>query len=160
MQSIKLLAAASAAALVLCAPAEARDRHYHRHHGNGAAVGAALGAGIFLGALAGTAAANAREPVYVAPPPPPPVPEYGAYYRDRGEQASDAVEACRSGLLGAARRYGAFDAEIGDIYSVRPTEFGHRVRAEVTIDYPDYSRTSVVTCRTEDGLLVSARTED
>lgn len=160
MQSIKLLAVASVTALVLCAPAEARDRHYH-HDGNGAAVGAALGAGIFLGALAGAAAADAREPVYAAPPPPPPPPVYSyGGYRDRGEEASDAVEACRSGLLGAARRYGAFDAEVGDIYSVRETEYGHRVRAEVTIDYPDYSRTSVVTCRTENGLLVSARSED
>jgi len=160
MRKTTFLIASVATALGLSAPAEAQHRHYHHHHGNGAAVGAALGAGIFLGALAGTAAANAREPVYVEelPPPPLPVPEH-PFYTDRGEDANEAIDACRRGLLDAARKYGAFDAEIGDIYSVRETEFGHRVRAEVTIDYPDYSRTSVVTCRTENGLLVSARSE-
>ena len=150
-----------AIAVASVAPAEARDRHHrHRSH-DGAAVGAALGAGIFLGALAASSA-NARD-VYVeeAPPPPPPAYGYDGGYgaRDRGEEADIAIDACRRGLLDAARKYGAYDAEIGDIYSVRDTPYGQEIRAEVTIDYPEDSRTSVVTCETEDGLLVSARSE-
>jgi opacity protein-like surface antigen len=155
-----LIVSASAAALLATAPAQAYPHHRHHHDrgGNGAAVGAALGAGIFLGALAATAA-EPREEVYIerAPPPPPPP---RVYYEDRGEQANEAINACRVGLLDAGRKYGAYDAQIGDIYSVRETPEGHHVRAEITIDYPRESRTSVVSCDTEDGFLVSAHTED
>jgi hypothetical protein len=154
---IVCLLAVSAVAIASAAPAEARDR-YHRHHRHdGAAVGAALGAGIFLGALAASSA-NAREEVYIEEAPPP-VYGYDDGYRDRGEEADAAISACRRGLLDAARKYGAYDAEIGDIYSVRDRPYGQTVRVEVTIDYPEGSRTSVVTCDTEDGLLVSARSE-
>jgi hypothetical protein len=144
--------------LALTVNAEAGPRrHHHHHHGNGAAVGAALGAGIFLGALAATAA-EPRDEVYVydAPPPPPPP----AFYGDRGDEASEAIAACRQGMLDAARKYGAYDAEIGDIYSVRDTRFGQVVRADIRIDYRGGdSRTSPVTCEIEDGLLVSARSD-
>ena len=155
MRVSHLLAVCAVSAFAVSATAAQAD-HRHRHHGNGAAVGAALGAGVFLGALAASSA-NAREEVYVEAPPPPPPPR--VVYRDRGEEANDAVEACRRGLLDAARKYGAFDAEIGDIYSVNETRYGHLVRAEITVDYPRDSRTSNVTCETEDGLLVSARSD-
>lgn len=155
---IACLLAVSAIAVASIAPAEARDRYRHHRH-DGAAVGAALGAGIFLGALAASSA-NAREEVYIEEAPPPAYGyDDGVRYRDRGAEAEVAIDACRRGLLDAARKYGAYDAEIGDIYSVRDTQYGQEVRAEVTIDYPEDSRTSVVTCRTEDGLLVSARSE-
>lgn len=159
MRIAKYLAVPLVSALVITATAaEARDRHYrhrHQHHHNGAAVGAAIGAGIVLGALAASSA-RANDEIYIEDSPPP-YPADG--YRDRGEEASHAVEACRIGLLNAARKYGAFDAEVGDIYSVREAGYGYRVEAEVTIEYPDYSRTSGVTCHTEDGFLVSARTD-
>ncbi len=150
---------AFAALVALTVNAEAgprRHHHHHHHHGSGAAVGL-LGAGIFLGALAATAAAEPREEVYVydAPPPPPP----RAFAGDRGDEASEAVAACRQGMLDAARKYGAYDAEIGDIYSIRETPFGQIVRADIRIDYRDGSRTSPVTCEVEDGLLVSARSD-
>jgi hypothetical protein len=148
-------------ALTVSAEAGPRRHHHHHHHSNGAAVGAALGAGIFLGALAATAAAEPRDEVYVydAPPPPPPPPVY--YGRgDRGDEASEAVAACRQGMLDAARKYGAYDAEIGDIYSVRDTRFGQIVRADIRIDYRGGdSRNSPVTCEVEDGVLVSARSD-
>jgi hypothetical protein len=137
--------------------AEAGHRHRHHHHGNGAAVGAALGAGIFLGALAATAAAEPRDEAYVYDAPPPPPPSYG--YRDRATDASEAIAACRQGMLDAARKYGAYDAEIGDVYSVRETEFGQIVRADIRVDYRSGSRTSPVTCEVEDGILVSARSD-
>jgi hypothetical protein len=152
--------AVSTALVISATAADARDyrRHHHHGHGNGAAVGAALGAGVFLGALAASSA-NAREEIYVdAPPPPPPPAIYGGY-RDRGAETSRAVEACRAGLLSAARKYGAFDAEIGDIYSADETPYGYQVRAEITVDYPEGPRTSDVVCETEDGFLVSARAE-
>lgn len=153
-----LIAAAASLATLLAIPAEAGPRH-HRHS-NGAAFGAALGAGIFLGALAASSA-QAGAPVYVEEAPPPPPRRYPVYgpIRDRGAEASYALDACRDGLLDAARAYGAYDAEIGDIYSVRETEYGYRVRAEVTMDYPHTSRTSTVTCETEDGVLISAYSE-
>lgn len=132
-------------------------RHHHHHDGSGAAVGI-LGAGIFLGALAATAAADDREYVYEGPPPPPPAAYYGE--RDRGGEASESIAACRQGMLDAARKYGAYDAEIGDIYSVRDTRFGQIVRADIRIDYRGGdSRTSPVTCEVEDGVLVSARSD-
>jgi hypothetical protein len=155
---IACLLAVSAIAVASVAPAEARDRYHRHHHHDGAAVGAALGAGIFLGALAASSA-NAREEVYIEEAPPPPAYGYENSYRDRGEDAEIAIDACRRGLLDAARKYGAYDAEVGDIYSVRDTPYGQEVRAEVTIDYPQDSRTSIVTCETEDGLLISARSE-
>lgn len=150
---------ALAALLALTVNAEAGSRHHHHHHhnGGGAAVGI-LGAGIFLGALAATAAAEPRDYVYDAPLPPPPPARYGGY--DRGGEASEAISACRQGMLDAARKYGAYDAEIGDIYSVRDTRFGQVVRADIRIDYRGGdSRTSPVTCEIEDGLLVSARSD-
>jgi hypothetical protein len=158
---------AFAALAALTVNAEAGPRryhhHHHHHHGGGAAVGI-LGAGIFLGALAATAAADERRDVYVydGPPPPPPPPRYSGWRErsyDRGEEANVALDACRQGMLDAARRYGAYDAEIGDIYSVRETEFGQIVRADIRIDYRDGSRSSPVTCEVEDGALVSARSD-
>lgn len=147
------------AALTVNAEAGPRRYHHHHHHGSGAAVGAALGAGIFLGALAATAAADEREYVYDAPPPPPPPPARYSSWRDRGEEANEAIDACRQGMLDAARKYGAYDAEIGDIYSVRDTRFGQIVRADIRIDYRSGSRHSPVTCEVEDGMLVSARSD-
>jgi hypothetical protein len=147
-----------AALAALTVNAEAGPRRHHHHHGGGGAAVGLLGAGIFLGALAATAAAEPREEVYVydaPPPPPPPAP----YYGDRGDEASEAVSACRQGMLDAARKYGAYDAEIGDIYSIRDTRFGHIVRADIRIDYRDGSRSSPVTCEIEDGILVSARSD-
>jgi hypothetical protein len=152
---------ALAAVLALTATAEAGPRrHHHHHNGGGAAVGI-LGAGIFLGALAATAAADGRDDRYYDAPPPPPPPPYAVYNRpSRGEDANEAIAACRQGMLDAARQYGAYDAEIGDIYSVRDTRFGQVVRADIRIDYRgDESRTSPVTCEVEDGLLVSARSD-
>jgi hypothetical protein len=162
MKSLRIVPAL-AALLALSVNAEAGPRRHHHHHNNGggAAVGI-LGAGIFLGALAATAAADSRDDRYVydAPPPPPPPP--AAYYGrgDRGGEASEAIAACRQGMLDAARQYGAYDAEIGDIYSVRDTRFGQIVRADIRIDYRGGdSRTSGVTCEVEDGMLVSARSD-
>jgi hypothetical protein len=159
MRISSLLAVSALSMFVASATvADARDyRRHHHHRGNGAAVGAALGAGIFLGALAASSA-NAREEIYVEPPPPPPPVAYRGY-RDRGAETSEAVEACRVGLLGAARKYGAYDAEIGDIFEAGETEYGYRVSAEITVEYPEGSRSSNVTCETEDGVLVSARSE-
>jgi hypothetical protein len=149
---------AALAALSVNAEAGPRHHHHHHHNGGGAAVGI-LGAGIFLGALAATAAADSRDDAYVyddAPPPPPPAPYYGG----RGDEASEAVSACRQGMLDAARKYGAYDAEIGDIYSIRDTRFGQIVRADIRIDYRGgESRNSPVTCEIEDGILVSARSD-
>lgn len=148
-----------AALAALSVNAEAGPRHHHHHHhhnGGGAAIGI-LGAGIFLGALAATAAADSREEAYVydVPPPPP-----AHYYGGRGDEASEAVSACRQGMLDAARKYGAYDAEIGDIYSIRDTRFGQTVRADIRIDYRGgESRNSPVTCEIEDGVLVSARSD-
>lgn len=157
-------ALAALAALTVNAEAGPRRHHHHHHHnGGGAAVGI-LGAGIFLGALAATAAADQRDDYYAydAPPPPPP-PRYSGWRErsyDRGEEANMALDACRQGMLDAARRYGAYDAEIGDIYSVRETEFGQIVRADIRIDYRrGGSRNSPVTCEVEDGMLVSARSD-
>lgn len=159
---------ALAALAALTVNAEAgprRHRHHHHHNGGGAAVGI-LGAGIFLGALAATAAADDRRDYYAydaPPPPPPPPPRYSGWRErsyDRGEEANMALDACRQGMLDAARRYGAYDAEIGDIYSVRETEFGQIVRADIRIDYRrGGSRNSPVTCEVEDGVLVSARSD-
>jgi hypothetical protein len=149
-----------AALAALTANAEAGGRHHHHHHhnGGGAAVGV-LGAGIFLGALAATAAADARDDAYVYDAPPPPPRPRPAYSYDRGEEANEAIDACRQGMLDAARGYGAYDAEIGDIYSVRDTEYGQVVRADIRIDYRHGSRHSPVTCEIEDGQLVSARSD-
>ncbi|BCJ91848.1 hypothetical protein IZ6_25830 [Terrihabitans soli] len=159
MKYLRIVPALAAfAALTVNAEAGPRHHHHHHHNNGGAAVGI-LGAGIFLGALAATAAADSRDDRYVydAPPPPPPPAYYGRY--DRGEEASEAIAACRQGMLDAARRYGAYDAEIGDIYSVRETRFGQIVRADIRIDYREGSRTSPVTCEVEDGVLVSARSD-
>ncbi len=157
MTTRKIIASAAAATMLLAsAPAFARDYHRHRDN-NGAAVGAALGAGIFLGALAASSAADADP--YYPPPPPPPAPAY--YGPDRGyETAEEAVNACRQGLLDVARRHGAYDAEIDHVDYVREKpDGGHRVRAEITMIYPRLERTSNVVCHTDDGMLVSARTE-
>ena len=157
MRVSHLFAISAVSALVVSTSA-AQAQHYRHHpHGSGAAVGAALGAGVFLGALA---ASSARDRDYVEEgPPPPPRPAYG-YYEGPSEGPKEAIAACRTGLLDAARQYGAYDAEIGDVYSVRETPNGHLIRAEITIDYPRESRTSDVACETEDGILVSARNEN
>jgi hypothetical protein len=133
----------------------------HHHHGNGAAVGALLGAGLVTGAIIGSQAANGGTDVYIeeAPPPPPRVYGYAPPPPPppRDETADEAVQACARGLLDTARRDGAYDSEIGAIDSVRETpDGGHRVRAQVTLIYPRFERTSDVVCRTQDGLLVSA----
>jgi hypothetical protein len=139
-----------------------RVRHHHRHN-NGAAVavGAVAGAAVVLGALAASQA-NADETYYAEPPPPPPPPSTVIYDgRGMDETADDALSACRHGILEAARRYGAFDARVGTIDMVRETpDGGHRVLADITVYYPDYERTSAVTCDTRDGYLLSARAED
>jgi hypothetical protein len=158
---IAIVPALSAFLALSVTSAEAGPRYYggghHHHHSSGAGVGVALGAGLMIGALAATAA-QPREEVYVydAPPPPPPRP-YG--YVDRGTEASVSIAACRQGMLDAARRDGAYDAEIGDIRSVIDTRFGQIVRADIRIDYRDGSQTKPVTCEIENGLLVSARSE-
>lgn len=158
MPVTRLLAISAVSALVI-STGTAQAQHYrHHHHGNGAAVGAALGAGVFLGALAAGAATRDRKVYIEEAPPPPPRPAY-SYDEGPVEGPREAIAACRRGLLDAARRYGAYDAEIGDVYSVRETPNGHLIRAEITIDYPRDSRTSDVTCETEDGILVSARNE-
>jgi hypothetical protein len=158
MRVSHLFAISAVSALVVSTSAAQAQHYRHHHHGNGAAVGAALGAGVFLGALA---ASSARDrDVYVEEgPPPPPRPAYRSY-EGPIEGPKEAIAACRRGLLDAARQYGAYDAEIGDVYSVRETPNGHLIRAEITIDYPRDSRTSDVTCETEDGILVSARNEN
>jgi len=137
-----------------------RVRHHHHDNGAAVAVGAVAGAAVVLGALA-AGQANANETYYAAPPPPPPPPST-VIYNDRGmdETADDALSACRHGILDAARRYGAFDARVGYIDMVRETpDGGHRIRADITVYYPDYERTSAVSCRTRDGYLLSARAE-
>lgn len=134
----------------------------HRRRGNGAAVGALLGAGLITGAIIGSQAARAGTEVYIEEAPPPPPPRRVYSYAPpppppRYETADDAVRACARGLLDTARRDGAYDSEIGAIESVRETpDGGHRVRAQVTLIYPRFERTSDVVCRTQDGLLVSA----
>lgn len=138
-----------------------RVGHHHHHNNNGAAVavGAVAGAAVVLGALAASRA-NADETYYAAPPPPPP--PSTVIYNDRGmdETADDALRACRHGILDAARRYGAYDARVGTIDMVRETpDGGHRVRADITVYYPDYERTSLVSCHTRDGYLMSARAD-
>ena len=156
-------ASAMPAARVIGAPASSLIHVQHRHHGNGAAVGALLGAGLVTGAIIGSQAARGGTDVYIeeAPPPPPPPRVYGYAPPPppppRDETADEAVRACARGLLDTARRDGAYDSEIGAIDSVRETpDGGHRVRAQVTLIYPRFERTSDVVCRTLDGLLVSA----
>jgi hypothetical protein len=157
MRLSHLFAISAVSALVVSTNAAQAQYYRHHDHGNGAAVGAALGAGVFLGALAAGAARD--RDVYVEEGPPPP-PRVYSYDEGPAEGPKQAIAACRTGLLDAARQYGAYDAEIGDVYSVRETPNGHRVRAEITIDYPrGDSRTSNVTCETEDGILVSAHNE-
>jgi hypothetical protein len=158
MRLSHLFALSAVSALVLSSTG-AQAQHYRHHHGgNGAAVGAAIGAGVFLGALA---ASSARDrDVYIEDAPPPPPRRVYRSYEGPTEGPREAIAACRTGLLDAARQYGAYDAEIGEVYSVRETPNGHLVRAEITIDYPRDRRTSDVACETEDGILVSARNEN
>lgn len=149
---------------VATAPVEARNGR------NGAAaIGVAAGAAIALGALGLAAGANANPappppgvyteppppPGYYAPPPPPatvyvPAPVYG-------ESPDEAVQACQDGIETAARQQGAYRVSLNRVMNVRPNGDGHRVRAEMTAYYRGYARTSLVTCETADGYLVSAR---
>lgn len=158
------VAAAALAAMTVgaMAPAEARNGR------NGAAaVGVAAGAAIALGALGLAASANANPAppppgVYTEPPPPPgyyapppatvyvPAPVYG-------ESPDEAVQACQDGIETAARQQGAYRVSLDRVMNVRPRGDGHRVRAEMTAYYRGYARTSLVTCETADGYLVSAR---
>jgi hypothetical protein len=158
------MTALAAVTLSAVAPVEARDGR------NGAAaVGVAAGAAIALGALGLAASARQAPPppgVYETPPPPPGV--YSApppatvyvqprYERGYGESPDDAVEACQAGIEDAARQQGAYRVQMNRVMRVRPTGDGHRVRAEMTAYYPNYARTSIVTCETADGYLLSAR---
>jgi hypothetical protein len=136
-----------------------QHRHY-RHHGNGAAAaaGAAAGAAVVLGTLA-AGQAIADETYYTAPPPS--TVTYNGRSMDGGETTDDALRACRTGILDAARRYGALDARIGtvDMVSQAP-DGGHDVHAEITVYYPDYARSAAITCHTRDGTLLSARADN
>ncbi|GGE33900.1 hypothetical protein GCM10007276_09040 [Agaricicola taiwanensis] len=153
----------SAMTLAATAPVEAR------HGRNGAAaLGVAAGAAIALGALGLAASANAAPPppgVYDAPPPPPgvylePPPPPATVYVPApvyGESPDEAVQACHEGIETAARQQGAYRVHLNRVMNVRPRGDGHRVRAEMTAYYRGYARTSLVTCETADGYLVSAR---
>ncbi len=161
-------AALAAMSIAVTAPVEAKNGR------NGAAaVGVAAGAAIALGALGLAASANARQApppgIYDAPPPPPgvysePPPVYHAapptVYVPApvyGESPDDAVQACRAGIEDAARQQGAYRVSLNRVMNVRPRGDGHRVRAEMTAYYRGYARTSLVTCETSDGYLISAR---
>lgn len=68
-----------------------------------------------------------------------------------------AVEVCRSGVLRAARRYGALSANIIRIRNFRdlPGENSDIV-ATVSVSYPNFKRVSDVRCVVRNGYLVSA----
>ncbi|MDQ0472616.1 hypothetical protein [Labrys wisconsinensis] len=145
---------------------------------NAAAAAGAVGglaAGILLGNLmAQPAEAAPPAPVYVQPrdygyePAPPPPPRYvdrqpaygypppGPGY-DAPRELRRSVEICRRGILTAARRYGAFDARVGEPSRTRRLDDGSlRFRVPITVYYRQGQRNSLVACNTYRGSLVSA----
>jgi hypothetical protein len=155
-------AALAAVSVAAVAPVEAKSGR------NGAAaIGVAAGAAIALGALGLANSANAAPPppgVYSEPPPPPgyyaPPPPPATVYVPApvyGESPDEAVQACQDGIESAARDQGAYRVSLNRVMNVRPQGDGHRVRAEMTAYYRGYARTSLVTCETSDGYLVTAR---
>jgi hypothetical protein len=130
-----------------------------------AAVGAVAGAAILLGIL-GAANADAepsREEYYVERDDYDRRPIYDGgddsdYYSFVSRNPGSAAEACRRGILKAARQYGASDAVVNSFSTLRYVgDATVRFRATITVFYPEASRRSSVSCTVQEGYLLSAR---
>lgn len=155
---------------VLTAPASVIEVKNGRNAAAAAGAVGGLAAGILLGNLLSQPAQAAQpQPVYVQPadygyqPAPPPPPRYGAYQPPPpplygNPELRQSVEICRRGILQAARRYGAYDARVGEAYRMRRAGDGSlRFRVPVTVFYQQGQRTSKVACNTDRGYLISAQ---
>jgi hypothetical protein len=146
------------------APLSAPDALVMVKDGRKAAAATVAGAAILLGVLAATNAnADAAPPpdeYVVEPDPYSRVPDYGDsdYYDFVRRNPGTAAEACRRGILKAARQYGADDAEVNGFSRLRYVgDATVRFQATITVFYPEASRRSNVTCTVQEGYLLSAR---
>jgi hypothetical protein len=129
----------------------------HRRFGRGYAVAVPYAT---PGLLAGFAAA----PLLAEPPLEQTYGYYLGYGRagDFGigsESPDEAVAVCRNAVFDGARREGAVDVRVNNVYALSASASGHRFQADMTVFYPSFARDTIVSCHTADGYLVSARAD-